>query len=75
MNIKKIKSLSSGKNKPRKYKRATIINELRQKYKLSDLIDLDGIPRSIFYFYIKKFNKPDKYFLKIKEDTDIVVLH
>nr|WP_283718365.1 hypothetical protein [Clostridium perfringens] len=56
-----------------------------QKYKLADLLALDGIPRSTFYFHIKRLNKPDKYFeikkvikkyfIKIKEDMDIVVLH
>ncbi|MBQ8167421.1 MAG: IS3 family transposase, partial [Lachnospiraceae bacterium] len=59
--FKKIKCLSSGKNCPREWERATIIDELRHKYKLADLLALDGMPRSTFYFYLKKMKQPDKY--------------
>ena len=64
--LKKIKCLSSGKNCPREWERVTIINELRRKYKLTDLLAIDGMPRSTFYFYLKKMKQPDKY-LELKE--------
>ena len=35
-------------------------------YKLADLLAFDGMPRSTFYFYLKKIKQPDKY-LELKE--------
>ncbi len=34
---------------------------MRHKYKLADLLTFDGMPRSTFYFYLKKMQQPDKY--------------
>ena len=35
--------------------------QLSNKYKLADLLAFDGMPRSTFYFYLKKMQQPDKY--------------
>lgn len=44
-----------------------MIYELRRKYKIVDLIKVAGIPRSTYYYYIKKSKKLDKYLL-VKQD-------
>ncbi len=41
-------------------KKAAIVNELRQKYPLKDLLQLSGLARSTFYYYIQHPIK-DKY--------------
>ena len=38
-----------------------VINELRQEFKLDDLLALAGLPRSTFYYHLKKLDAPDKY--------------
>ena len=38
-----------------------VISELRQEFKLDDLLALAGLPRSTFYYHLKKINEPDKY--------------
>ena len=35
-----------------KEEKAAIVNELRQKYPLKDLLQLSGLARSTFYYYI-----------------------
>ena len=40
--------------------KAFVIAELRQEYPLKDLLELSGIARSTFYYYLKQKNK-DKY--------------
>ncbi len=40
--------------------KAAIVNELRQKYPLKDLLQLSGLARSTFYYYIQHPIK-DKY--------------
>ena len=37
----------------RKRQKALIIDELRQKYTLKDLLQLGGVARSTFYYYLK----------------------
>jgi len=37
------------------------IDELRREYKLMALLEYAGIPRSTFYYYLKKMKNPDKY--------------
>lgn len=59
MNTKKTQCLSSEKNVKRREK-AAIVNELRQKYPLKDLLQLSGLARSTFYYYIQHPIK-DKY--------------
>lgn len=41
--------------------RVIVIQELRQKYKVVELIRIAGIARSTFYYWVKTLNKPDKY--------------
>lgn len=43
------------------YDKATVIQELRHKYKVVELIRLAGIARSTYYYYLKIVKKPDKY--------------
>jgi len=56
---KKIRCLSSGENAKGKEK-AKVITELRQEFDLDKLLQLAKIPRSSYYYYLKK-NKTDKY--------------
>lgn len=35
--------------------------ELRQTYRLAALLEMVGMPRSTFYYYVKNLSKPDKY--------------
>ena len=35
--------------------------ELRQKYKLTALLELAEIPRGTYYYHVKQLQKPDKY--------------
>lgn len=44
-----------------------VVDELRRKYSLKALLKLAEIPRSTFYYYLKKFKKEDKY-KNLKED-------
>lgn len=48
-------------NSMNKSERISVIDELRHKYKLSDLLAFDGMPKSTFYYNLKKMKKPDKY--------------
>ena len=45
---------------------AQVIFELRNKYKVADLIKTAGIPRSTYYYWTKHKDRPDKY-AKAKE--------
>jgi len=45
----------------RKKDKITVINELRHKYKLTDLLAYASIPRSTYYFHNKQSKKNDKY--------------
>lgn len=38
-----------------------MITELRQRYKLSVILDVSNIPRSTYYYHLKRQNVPDKY--------------
>ena len=58
---KEIASLSSETDCPREWKRVKIINELRRKYKLADLLALAGIARSTYYYTLKQMNQPEKH--------------
>lgn len=37
------------------------MSELRRKYKLAELLEISGVPRSTFYYYLKVTLKSDKY--------------
>lgn len=41
--------------------RVIVIQELRRKYKVVELIRIAGIARSTFYYWVKALNRPDKY--------------
>ena len=43
-----------------------MIWELRHKYKITALIEVAGLPRSSYYYYVSQFEKADKY-SKIRE--------
>lgn len=43
-----------------------VVSELRHKYKLIDLLKLAGIPRSTYYYCLKRMKQPDKY-VQLKE--------
>lgn len=51
-----------------------IISELRQKYPLKDLLELSGLKRSAFYYYLKRSNT-DKYSKEKQEIVDIFNAH
>ena len=48
-----------------------MISELRHKYKLAALLELVGMPRSTYYYYVKKSKEPDKY-TKVKEEIHAI---
>ena len=66
--LKKIGCLSSRAGRARECEKAKIVNELRQKYPLKDLLKLSGIARSTYYYHIKQQDK-DKY---ASEKADII---
>ncbi len=41
--------------------KVAVITELRQKYKLTALLEVAELPRSTYYYYISKAKEPDKY--------------
>lgn len=45
--------------------------ELRQKYKLTALLELAEMPRSTYYYYVKQMQKPDKY-AAVKENITAI---
>lgn len=57
----KIECLSSSQGKICEKDKIVVVTELRHKYKLSDLLLLANIPRSTYYYQLKKINSPDKY--------------
>ena len=50
--------------------KAAIVNELRQSYPLNDLLQLSGLARSTFYYYLKHLDK-DKYECEKQETQEI----
>ena len=50
--------------------KAAIVNELRQEYPLNDLLQLSGLARSTFYYYLKHLNT-DKYECEKQEIQEI----
>ncbi|KGT86082.1 hypothetical protein NG99_26980 [Erwinia typographi] len=41
--------------------KVSIINELRQEWSLSRLLIVAGLPRSTFYYHVKRLKAPDRY--------------
>ena len=71
--LKKTECLSScGRAKERQ--KAEIISELRQRYPLKDLLQLSGMARSTYYYYLKDPIK-DKYKCEKQEIVEIFNVH
>ncbi|UQK52592.1 IS3 family transposase [Faecalibacterium sp. IP-3-29] len=51
--------LGTGRGTPKQ--KAQVIQELRQKYPLKALLQLAGLPRSTFYYYLHRSQNPAKY--------------
>ncbi|MGK8426854.1 IS3 family transposase [Bacillus cereus] len=64
--LKKLQGLNFGEKEVTEKEKAQIIYELRREFKVIDLIKIAGIARSTYYYWVKKFNCPDKY-KEIKE--------
>ncbi len=41
--------------------KVSIVNELRQEWPLSRLLIVAGLPRSTFYYHVKRLSDPDRY--------------
>ena len=54
----------------KKKRKVAIVNELRQEYPLNDLLQLSGLARSTFYYYLKHLNT-DKYECEKQEIQEI----
>ncbi|MEE1503451.1 MAG: IS3 family transposase [Acutalibacteraceae bacterium] len=67
--LKKTRCLSS-KKVARGKEKAAIVNELRQRYPLKDLLQLSGLARSTFYYYLKHIDT-DKYEREKQEIQEI----
>ncbi|MGN0534522.1 MAG: IS3 family transposase [Eubacterium sp.] len=67
--LKKTECLSSC-GRAREQQKAKIISELRQKYPLKELLQLSGLARSTYYYYLKHQNT-DKYRKEKQEILDI----
>lgn len=46
-----------------------IIDELRRKYRLQDILAFDGMPRSTFYYQLKHLNDEDKH----AEEKEVII--
>jgi len=74
---RRVKKMSKPKQLPTKTtaEKVILVTELRGKVKLKDLLNHVELPRSTFYYHLKKAKKPDKY-AEIKEQiTEIYHKH
>ena len=67
--LKKIECLGCREGTARE--KAKVIWELRHEFKISLLIEVAGIPRSTYYYYVKHRNDEDKYY-EIKEEISSI---
>ena len=67
--LKKIERLGTGRGTPKQ--KAQVVQELRQKYPLKALLQLAGLPRSTFYYYLHQSQNPAKYQM-VKEQIVII---
>ncbi|MEH7238102.1 IS3 family transposase [Bacillus sp. JJ1562] len=58
---KKVECLSSGTGKITRKLKAQVIFELRDEYKVAELIKIARIKRSTYYYWTKRMDCPDKY--------------
>lgn len=63
-----------GREYSEKTKKVAVIDELRQRYPLKDLLKLSGIARSTYYYYLKA-KDTEKYDVVRREILDIFNLH
>ncbi|MDT0204238.1 IS3 family transposase [Serratia marcescens] len=59
--LKKLKGLGSGENMLSTHEKVSIVNELRQEWPLSRLLIVAELPRSTFYYHVKRIAAPDRY--------------
>nr|WP_261459942.1 IS3 family transposase [Serratia fonticola] len=59
--LKKLKGLSSAENMLNTQEKVSIVNELRQEWPLPRLLIAAGLPRSTFYYHIRRLAAPDRY--------------
>ncbi|MBE3650896.1 IS3 family transposase [Paenibacillus polymyxa] len=59
--LKKNECLSSEKKLITNDDKAHVIYELRHEFNVKELVKIAGIPRSTYYYHVKKWNEPDKY--------------
>ncbi|UKS62681.1 IS3 family transposase [Bacillus toyonensis] len=57
--FKKVECLSSKQETITKQDKAQVIYELRHEFPVKELLQLANIPRSTYYYWIKRFNRPD----------------
>ncbi|MEQ2529729.1 IS3 family transposase [Bacillaceae bacterium CLA-AA-H227] len=57
--FKKVECLSSKQGKITKQDKAQVVYELRHEFPVKALINLAGIPRSTYYYWVKNFDRPD----------------
>ncbi|MGK9486766.1 IS3 family transposase [Bacillus tropicus] len=57
--FKKVECLSSKQRKITKQDKAQVIYELRHEFPIKELLQLANIPRSTYYYWMKRFNRPD----------------
>jgi len=62
------KCLSSGKNQAREQEKVIVVDELRHKYSLRELLKLAEMARSTFYYYLKKYKSNHDKYHKIKKE-------
>ncbi|TBN98606.1 IS3 family transposase [Salmonella enterica subsp. salamae serovar 13,22:z:-] len=58
--LKKLKALSA-ENMLSAQEKVSIVSELRQEWPLSRLLIVAGLPRSTFYYHVKRLAAPDRY--------------
>lgn len=59
--LKKAESLGSAENMLNVQEKVSIVNELRQEWPLSRLLIVSGLPRSAFYYHVRRLAAPDRY--------------
>ncbi|EDV5023510.1 IS3 family transposase [Salmonella enterica subsp. enterica serovar Ball] len=59
--LKKPEGLGSAENMLSAQEKVSIVNELRQEWPLSRLLIAAGLPRSTFYYHVKRLAAPDRY--------------
>ncbi|WP_257130703.1 IS3 family transposase, partial [Bacillus pseudomycoides] len=57
--FKKVECLSSKQGEITKQDKAQVVYELRHEFSVKVLLQLAGIPRSTYYYWVKRFNLPD----------------